>query len=396
MRLTRATVYRYRLPLARPVNLGPQTIAHRDGALLEATVRRRGATAVGWGEIAPLPGFSTCSLHDALAAAEHWALASVGHDVVKPNAVAESNTASESNTVAKPDAVSKTVTLQHVRFPNMLPPDLPGPVRFGIESALLNAAAHATGASLPSVLGDAPRASVSLNALLDTQGDALQQGLARVRAAGFQTVKLKVGRASVADDVARVRAVIDGLGGAASLRLDANRAWSFDDAARFASSIPTASLQYLEEPLADPSRLAAWHAATGCPIALDETAREMDPAALFDAYPFACAVVVKPTLIGVRATRSWAEHAAQHNATVVLSSAYESGVGMRMVLALAATLTPRDVPAGLGTYRRLEGDVLAARLPISGGFVDLNAVFDEPSPVDTRCLDEVISVDAHA
>ena len=64
MRVQQVTLHRYRLPLTAPLNLGPLTITHRDGAL----VRMEDAEGhVGWGDVAPLPGFSAESLAEACA-----------------------------------------------------------------------------------------------------------------------------------------------------------------------------------------------------------------------------------------------------------------------------------------------------------------------------------------
>lgn len=383
MRLTRLALYRYRVPLVRSIDMGPTTLETRDGLLLSATVAQGSTHATGWGDIAPLPGFSDHSLDDALDAARRWAAACAGCPVF-PDA-----TPPDGATHFAPPRVIRTAlpTMIGCAAPRL--DALPGTVRFGIETAVLDAVARTVGARLPDLLAEAPRRFVSLNALVDASLDALPEAAERVRDAGFRAVKLKVGRTSVDEDVARVRRVADAMPPGVALRLDANRAWSMEQATRFATRLADVAFAYLEEPLRTPEALPEWHAATGCPFALDETAREMTAADLFDAFPTACAVVLKPALLGVVATQTWADEAATHGADVVLSSAYESGVGMRMVLALAASIGTLEVPAGLDTYRRLQHDVLAARLPIEGARVDLRGVFDPPSSVRCHRLNPV-------
>jgi O-succinylbenzoate synthase len=87
------------------------------------------------------------------------------------------------------------------------------------------------------------------------------------------------------------------------------------------------------------------------------------------------AVILKPTLIGgLSVTRRWARRARAVGASVVISSAYESGVGTRILVALAAACS--DVPVGLSTYTQLEDDVLRPRLALEGPTVAPEQVYE--------------------
>jgi len=182
----------------------------------------------------------------------------------------------------------------------------------------------------------------------------------RLWADGYRTLKLKVGRRSVSADVERVHTLAEAVGAEGQIRLDANRAWSVGEAERFADALGDVPLEYVEEPLADPSALSELAGRTGMPVALDETTRERTPDDLASFAPIA-AVVLKPTLLGgIRTVRRWAAAARDQDAVPVVTGAYESGVGVRMLAALTAALT--DAPAGLLTYDRLGDDVLRPRL----------------------------------
>ena len=63
MSVVSIAVLRYRVPLAAPINLGPRTISKRDGVLVRVETEQG---AVGWGDVAPLPGFSAESLTEAI------------------------------------------------------------------------------------------------------------------------------------------------------------------------------------------------------------------------------------------------------------------------------------------------------------------------------------------
>ena len=210
-------------------------------------------------------------------------------------------------------------------------------------------------------------------------GDAPARAAA-LAAEGYRTVKLKVGRAPVADDVATVHAVRRVLGPTVALRLDANRAWTPDDARRFADGVAGAGVAFVEEPLADAEGLEALARETGLPVALDESLHVgfeeyRAPCPLFEAVPpWAAAVVLKPTLIGgVQRVLSLADGARRQGIPAVFSAAFESGVGVRGVAALA--LATGGQPAGLDPYRWLAADVFADRLPLDQPVADAATLF---------------------
>lgn len=346
-------LYQYALPLTTPLQLAGETQSHRRGLLVRLDTERG---AVGWGDAAPLPGFSTETLDDvvehACATAPEW----------PGTYIPESG-----------DDLSQSLSA----FPvgNDCPPSL----QFATESALahLLAATHAT--SLPTVLGT-PRSSVSLNALITDLGEDAPPQAARLRERGYRAVKVKVGRTRVEDEVEGLRAIRKALGDDIALRADANRAWSLEQAVAFAEATRTVEMAYVEEPLTNPTRIPELAARTELPIALDETTREVDASVLREDAPVA-AVVLKPTLLGgLRAIRQWNQEARANDVTPVISAAYESGIGLRMLVALAAV--GPDTPVGLSTYDRLAADVITSRLPLEGPLVDVRSIIDGPVSLD--------------
>ncbi|MEX1023502.1 MAG: enolase C-terminal domain-like protein [Planctomycetota bacterium] len=162
--------------------------------------------------------------------------------------------------------------------------------------------------------------------------------------AGYGTCKLKVGRLRLAEDLERVsRAARTGV----RLRLDGNRALSLDAAERLAAAAG-AALEFLEEPVAA-AELAA--ALQRLPVALDETLAEVD-----EPPSGAVAWVVKPVLLGARRAQDLAVRARVTDVDLVVSSAYESAVGRRALVRLAARVAPAVVH-GLGTGGAFARDV---------------------------------------
>lgn len=362
MKLRGARYYRYALRLKRPLVLRGKTITHREGYLV-ALESADGAT--GYGEIAPLPGFSLENMESALANARHVVAA-----------------------------------LKKSEFTLDAEPYGPRPwdrtfasVRFGIETAILHLHAQAEGKSLARLLNPRCRDAVSLNALLLGSRDDVVEQAARRLDEGYRTFKLKIGRASVDEDLATVQAVREAIGDAATLRLDANQAWVYSDALRFARGLAGCPIQYVEEPLRDAAFLARLYDETGMAYAVDETLTQVGwwrilqwlregvlckapesepPNRLCATIRSAAAWVIKPTLAGlppIGLLRDLADGAVP--TVMVLSAAFESGFGLGLVANVAACLNADDVAAGLDTYAWLAEDVLLDPLPIQDAVLDI-------------------------
>lgn len=359
MTITDVDFYRYELPLTAPLHLGGDTVESRRGLLVRFTTAEG---TVGWGDAAPLPGFSAETLAEVETHARSMAPRWTGTQIPLTDR-------------------SLDRTLRRLVGDEQWPASL----RFAVETAVVELLAAARGTFLPAVLGPPP-APLELNALIPDLLDGGEEQAARRRDAGYRALKVKVGRADVADEAKGIRALCHVLGDGTALRLDANRAWSIDEARAFAEAIRGVEVAYIEEPLADPTQIDDFVAQTGLPVALDETTRDVPPEALRDHS--ASAVVLKPTLLGgLRRTRTWIQTARECQATPVISAAYESGVGLRMLVTLAATET--DVPAGLSTYDRLAADIFTPRLPLEGPTVDVGAVTAPIFQVDRARLTPV-------
>ena len=345
--ISEGAFYRYELPLTAPLQLGGDEVNRRRGGLVRVETRRG---HVGWGDAAPLPGFSPETLGEveeqAHAALSRW----VGRSVADAQGDLED-------------------TLRALS----LGPEVPSSLQFAMEGAAVEVVAAARQTTVPKVLGT-PRRTVALNALVPRGGAKGARQAAQFGEEGYRAVKVKVGQRTVEDAIDRVRAIRGALDPSVALRADANRAWTLDEAVAFAEATEALRMAYVEEPLANPARLRDLVEETSLPVALDETTREVPPRRLQN-MPGVMAVVLKPTLLGgLRATRSWARAAQEADATPVLSAAYESGVGLQMLVALAAT--GPDVPVGLSTYDRLAADVYTPPLPLAGPNVDVAPVVD--------------------
>ena len=69
--------------------------------------------------------------------------------------------------------------------------------------------------------------------------------------AGFTAFKTKVGGASISEDAARIRAVRDTVGSDAELFVDANQAWTVDEAVRAVDAFAESDVSWVEEPVSE-------------------------------------------------------------------------------------------------------------------------------------------------
>ena len=357
MKLARFDLYRYSLPFSRPLPLGGITLFQREGILLRLS---GDDGSEGWGETAPLPGFSVESQSEAASQLRRLAGSMVGREV-------------------KEDWVDP-----YGEFGRELDRVAPS-VRFGFELAVWNLYAPSSGRTLPEVVTPFPRAVVPVNGLLAGSPAEVLVEVRRKSDAGYRSIKLKIGTRTVAEDVALVRALGEGLGEDISLRLDANRLWDYEEAAEFVRGTAGVRFEYVEEPLADPERLPDFVGEFGVPVALDESLVGMEPEKL---EAFAVAFVLKPTLLGgISRTLRAAGRAHRLGVTPVISSAYESGVGTAALVALAAGIGDRPVAAGLDTYRMMVEDVLETPLNLPAPSVGVRETEDASRTIDVRNLE---------
>jgi o-succinylbenzoate synthase len=362
MNLASFDLYRFSLPLRGPLVLGGTTLRRREGVLLRLS---GDDGSEGWGESAPLPGFSAESLDQAIVQLRRLAGSLVGREV-------------------KDDW-----TARNGAFGRELERIAPAAsVRFGLELAVWNLRVDFSGKSLPELFARQPRAWVPVNGLLSGSWDEVLEEAQRTKKAGYEAVKLKVGaRRTVAEDARLVRKLVEEPGNIISLRLDANRAWGYEQAAEFLRGAP--HFEYLEEPLADPALLPQLVREFGVPVALDESLVGMEPEVL-EGHRYARAVVLKPTLLGgISNTLRMVGRALRLGMMPVVSSAYESGVGTAALVALAAGIGERPVPAGLDTYRALADDVLDTPLGLPAPSVDVGETADASRAVDVGRLQAI-------
>ena len=320
----------FELSLQRPLQIKGQSLTVRRGAWLYVEDE---AGHVGQGEIAPLPGVSGESLEQAL-------------DQLR-------GVADEGNSV--------DLCLDRITSGTLAPS-----VRCGVDMALQILAWSSAGT--PKTLEGR---SVRLNGLAMGDEAELVDHVTLLLDEGYSCIKVKVGRCPLEQDIRRIQRVQEMIAGRAMLRLDANQAWSLDQATRFAKEVGSDRVEYIEEPVAGRDEQVEFHRRTGMALALDES---LGPSALPAHLELTgvAALILKPALLGSLArVQAFMDLAATQDIKAILSSTFESAVALRFYASLAALMNMSDQPHGLDTWRWLPGEHVADWLAIERGRICL-------------------------
>lgn len=301
--MRRAEVWQYQIPMDAGVILRNQRLKQREGLLVRLTQDQQ----TGWGEIAPLPGFSDENLAEAQSALLDW--------------------------------LSLWQSAKEAPLP-----ELPS-VAFGLSCALAELA------------GGLPQAADYRIAPL-CSGDPDELILALAAMPGEKIAKVKIGEYEAVRDGMVVNLLLEAVPDL-RLRLDTNRRWTALKARQFAKYVNPAHrsrIAFIEEPCQSPDQSREFSLETGIAIAWDESLREAGYT--FQSEPGVVAVVIKPSLTGSLETiRQQVAAAHQLGQIAVISSSLESSLGLTQLARIAAWLTPGVIP-GLDTLSLMQAQVI--------------------------------------
>ncbi len=227
-------------------------------------------------------------------------------------------------------------------------PTLPHSVA-AVDMAQWDLRGRREGRPVAALLADDPLPAVPVNALVGAEDRerASAQATAAVTA-GFRCVKVKVG---VGDDAGRLAAVRAAVGPDVALRIDANGAWSVEEAVAALGALEPVGIELCEEPVHGLEGLRAVRAAVSIPIAMDETA--LEPGAIgSDAADAVCLRVGAHG--GITRLLEEAATARAAGTDVYLASTYDGPVGVAAALHAAAALKVTR-PCGLATLALFDG-----------------------------------------
>jgi o-succinylbenzoate synthase len=339
-----------RLRFVRPVRTASGDFSERETVLLEL---RDADGVTGFGEAAPWPGFGTET-------AEQSSALLIAADSLLCGAEHEAG-----------------------RWTPDLDLHLSGApaARAAVQGALWDLAARRAGRPLAEQLasgagamhGEVLRRVPTSALLLAREPGLLREAAARARESGHRAVKIKLGAATLDEDVARTRAAREGLGPAVRLRGDANGAWHVRRARAALAALAEFDVDYVEQPLAadDFDGFVELHRDAPVRLAADESVASEKGALCLLSTGAVDVVVLKPaTLGGPGRALELATQARRAGIEVVFSHAFESAIGARHVLHCAAAWGDPEAVHGLCTEGLFATDVAAA-IGCPGGLAEV-------------------------
>lgn len=237
---------------------------------------------------------------------------------------------------------------------------------FAEECAHLDLITQQAGLPLNAWLsGEPPAGFVTVNRNLGPILKCSAEALTDAANAGFYILKLKVGVATLGDEIAALHRLAKSLPAGLSLRLDANGAWNLADAESFIAACAGLPIEGLEEPLAQPTPdlLQKLQSTAAFPLAIDESTQLLD--VHFFRHPPVRRIVIKPARHGgLLASVELALRARASAIEVIVTSSLESACGLLACAHFAAAVAP-DAVHGLGTAEWFAEDT--GNLPTMAG-----------------------------
>ncbi len=330
MRICDFKIFSYKVPLSRELPVAGK-ICEREGFIIKLA-DENGNT--GFGETAPLKGVS----------------------VEMPDIIIGQLKALRDrlNGQSIPERIGQKGSTFSSWLENM---PLAPSVHFGIETAVLSLKAANLKKSLADLFNENFQTALPVNGLLQGSTQSVLKEAENLVAAGYQTLKLKVGHAKISEDIATVNALTQTIAGRAIVRLDANKAWDIPQAFEFCKAIDFAAIEYIEEPLKDFSQASAFYEETLIPVAIDESLKEYSLREIksFDGVEV---VILKPTILGgFEKITQMANEAHTYGLRTVITSTFESGIGLRALANLAACFS-KHTAVGLDTGKWFSRDTV--------------------------------------
>ncbi|MBP9854675.1 MAG: o-succinylbenzoate synthase [Candidatus Omnitrophica bacterium] len=345
MIIDKVNIYSFDLELKRPLKIKSEKVNSRPGYIIEVSA----AGTVGYGEISPLKGFSQESLDDALNQ-----LKSIRYFLLS-------------------DPIPDGVYDLGGRFQDWLGNfELKSSVIFGIEMAILNLLANVRSKTLKELLSESVHSHIPINGLLLGEQEEIKLQTKQLIADGFSALKLKVGRKDINEEIKLVRELNEIINGHALLHVDANQAWTLDEAIFFGNEVSLAAVDYIEEPFKDIDQIPEFFHQTMIPVALDESLQHHD----FEEIKHiegAEILVLKPSVVGgIEKTWKILNDAKRMGLNSVISSIFESHIGL-LTLANIAGCSFRNNAAGLDTTKCFKDSLLKDPLEIRRGKIEIGS-----------------------
>lgn len=244
-------------------------------------------------------------------------------------------------------------------------------VRFGLETAILDFLNGGKKRILPNPFFDENK-SIPINGLIWMGNSEFMASQIKEKIdLGFDCIKMKIGAIDFEQELRLLKSIRSRFSKSEmTLRVDANGAFSVEEAKTKLSELARLDIHSIEQPIpaGNSKEMARLCRETPLPIALDEELIGVrEKAELLDSI-LPQHIILKPTLLGgILETREWIRLAEERAIGWWMTSALESNIGLNAIAQLASSLNP-TIPQGLGTGRLFHNN-LESPLVIQSGTI---------------------------
>lgn len=236
-------------------------------------------------------------------------------------------------------------------------------IRFGVEMAMKDLTSGGNKLLFPSLFTEGNNA-IPINGLV-WMGDynAMKKRILEKIELGYNCIKVKIGAINIEEEIKLLKIIRDDFTEKdIELRLDANGAFSFEDALDKLNRLSEFAIHSIEQPIKQHQweKMAEICSKSPIPIALDEELigiyqREDIKRMLEVISPHF--IILKPSLLGGwRQSQMFIEEAAERNIDWWVTSALESNIGLNAIAQWTYTLQ-NSKPQGLGTGQLFSNNI---------------------------------------
>ncbi|OAN64391.1 o-succinylbenzoate synthase [Balneola sp. EhC07] len=333
--------YTYKIPFQTPFSISGAVYEFREGIIVEFD--HDGIQA--FGELAPLPGFSDFSLDQVIS-------------------VLQLNKEALENALIKGEFPQFFYVLSQIH-------NIPS-LKFGLDTLYHDYLSKRKGVSLAEYLfPELATSKVTSNGVLSIKDVRSSLNTAtKMIQNGFKTLKVKVGRDF--ENEFQLLKALRSEHPSIQIRIDCNRAWSFDEAVSNLSQLEPLNIEYCEEPLItkEIDKLSLLKKETSIKLAADESIRNKKDAGVLSVQNGFDVFVLKPMMIGsfseIYVTK---QQANSHYIDMVFTTSLESKIGRIITAILALGWGAKKYAHGLATGSLLSHDLNDETEINSGSYV---------------------------
>lgn len=366
MKITRVDTFPVRIPLKAVFRNSHLARVSQDSILVRV-LADEGVTGVG--DVDPDPGYSEESFAETLSAIR---------DRLAPSLLGM-------------DPMNIVAALE--RMDRLLPGRLDA--KAAIEMALFDLKGKALGLPVHSLLGGMLREEISLNGWIGMlpPEEAAREATVWLEA-GFRSAKIKVG-SGIEQDRDRVMAVREAVGRNMALRVDANEAYTVEDAIRLARVLSPFDISLFEQPVSrhDLDGMAKVRRAVEIPVMADEAI--LGPETLIEVIRKEAADIVKVKVMkqgGISRTTHMIQMAGAAGLKCVIGHGF--GLAINTLAEIHVAASCRNILEGcefVGPLK-IQKDVVANRLFMEAGKVKVPHDAGLGAEIDEAKLEECLLV----